>query len=100
MNEDPTMAAAKMAAAAASMGAMARIAMAIQGGSRGWKLAAEGFVGAMLGIIAAGVAVWWDAALRDAGWPLLMVSALAGLAGAMGTRALEIMADLVERKAR
>ena len=54
----------------------------------------------MLGVIAAGVAVWWDATLRDAGWPLLMVAAFAGLAGAMGTRALEIMAAVVERKAR
>jgi hypothetical protein len=100
MQDDPAVAAAKMAAAAATMGAVARIAMALQGGSRGWKLLAEGMVGAALGVIAAGVAVWWDPALRDAGWPLLMVSAFAGLAGAMGTRALEILAGIVERKVR
>lgn len=100
MQEDPTIAAAKMAAAAAAMGSIARLAMALQGGSRGWRLLAEAMVGAALGVIAAGVAVWWDPALREAGWPLLIVAAFAGLAGAMGTKALEIAAAIIERKAR
>jgi hypothetical protein len=100
MQDDPTVAAARMAAAAAAMGSLARIAMALQGGSRGWRLLTEALVGAALGVIAAGVAVWWDPALRDAGWPLLIVSGFAGLSGALGTKALEILAAIIERKVR
>ena len=100
MSDDPTIAAARMAAAAAVMGSVARLAMALQGGSRGWRLLVEGLVGGALGVIAAGVAVWWDPALRDAGWPLLIVSGFAGLAGALGTKALEIAAAIIERRAR
>lgn len=83
--------AAKMAAAASVMGAGARIALALHGGTRGLRLAIEGFVGAMLGVIASGVALWLDTGLRDAGWPLLIVAAFAGLTGALGTRALDLL---------
>ena len=100
MSDDPTIAAARMAAAAAVMGSVARLAMALQGGSRGWRLLVEGLVGGALGVIAAGVAVWWDPALRDAGWPLLIVAGFAGLAGALGTKALEIAAAIIERRVR
>jgi hypothetical protein len=100
MSDDPTVAAARMAAAAAVMGSVARLAMALQGGSRGWRLLVEGLVGGALGVIAAGVAVWWDPALRDAGWPLLIVAGFAGLAGALGTKALEIAAAIIERRVR
>jgi hypothetical protein len=96
--EDPTVSAMKMAAAAAGAGAAARIALALHGGTRGVRLAIEGFVGAMLGIIASGFALWWDADLRDAGWPLLMVSAFAGLAGALGTRALDILEVAIKKR--
>lgn len=91
MQEDPAVSAAKMAAAAAAMGSAARVALALNGGTRGLRLAIEGFVGAMLGIIASGVALWLDPGLRDAGWPLLIVAAFAGLTGALGTRALDLM---------
>lgn len=98
MAEDPSIAAAKMAAAAAGAGSLARIALALHGGARGMRLAIEGFVGAMLGVIASGFALWWDPTLRDAGWPLLMVAAFAGLAGALGTRALDILEAAIRKK--
>lgn len=98
MAEDPSLTAAKMAAAAGAMGGAARIALALHGGTRGVRLAVEGFVGAMLGIIASGIALWWDADLRDAGWPILMVAAFAGLAGALGTRALDLVEIYIRKK--
>jgi hypothetical protein len=98
MQEDPSIAAAKMAAAAALMGGAARMALALNGGTRGVRLVIEGFVGAMLGVIASGVALWFDPALRDAGWPLLIVSAFAGLIGALGTRALDLLEAWVRKK--
>lgn len=96
MADEPTIAAAKMALTASVFGGAARVALALHGGTRGLRLAIEGFVGAMLGVIAAGASLWWDPSLRDAGWPLLMVASAAGLAGALGTRAL----DLVEAAIR
>jgi hypothetical protein len=98
MNEDPSVAAFKMASAAAGAGSAARIALAMHGGTRGLRLLIEGFVGAMLGIIASGIALWLDPALRDAGWPLLMVAGFAGLIGALGTRALDILEAAIKKK--
>lgn len=98
MSEDPSVAAAKMAAAAAAMGGAARVALALNGGTRGLRLAIEGFTGAMLGVIASGVALWFDHGLRDAGWPLLIVAAFAGLTGALGTRALDLLEDWARKK--
>jgi hypothetical protein len=91
-------AAMKMAAAAAGAGGAARIALALHGGTRGMRLLIEGFVGAMLGIIASGIALWFDPALRDAGWPLLMVAGFAGLIGALGTRALDLLEAAIKKK--
>ncbi|MBW6400754.1 hypothetical protein KPL78_23035 [Roseomonas sp. HJA6] len=98
MAEEPTMAVAKMAAAAAAAGGSARIAIAMHGGSRGWRLAIEGFVGATLGVMAAGIAVWVDPSLRDAGWPLLIVAGAAGIAGALGTRALDLLEAALRKR--
>ena len=98
MSDDPTLGAAKLALAAATTGALARVALALHGGARGLRLAVEGFVGAMLGVMAAGVAIWVDPALRDAGWPLLSVSAAAGIAGALGTRALDLLEAAVRKR--
>jgi hypothetical protein len=98
MSDDPAISAAKMAAAAAAAGGLARIALALHGGARGLRLAIEGFVGAMLGVIACGVALYVDPALRDAGWPLLVVAGFAGLAGALGTRALDILEAAIKKK--
>ena len=90
MTEDPTLSVVKMGLTAATFGSAARVALALHGGARGVRLCVEGFVGSMLGVIAAGAALWWDPSLRDAGWPLLMVASVAGLAGALGTRGLDL----------
>ena len=98
MSDDPTLGAAKLAAAAATTGAMARVALALHGGTRGLRLAIEGFVGGMLGVVAAGIAIYLDPTLRDAGWPLLIVASAAGLAGALGTRVLDILEAAIRRR--
>ena len=89
----------KMAAAAAGAGAAARLAMALHGGVRGApRLAIESFVGGTLGVMAAGAALYWDPALRDAGWPLLAVAGFAGLAGALGTRVLDLAEAAIRKR--
>ncbi len=98
MSVDPSWEAMKMAGTAAVVAGAARVALALHGGTRGGRLAIEGFVGAMLGIIASGVALYVDPDLRAAGWPLLMVSAIAGLAGALGTRGLDLLEDWFRSK--
>lgn len=92
--------AAQMAAVAAASGAAARVALALHGGVRAaGALAVEGFVGGCLGVMAAGAAIYFDPALREAGWALLMVGGAAGLAGAVGTRALDLVVALLQRRA-
>lgn len=92
--------AAKMAMGAAAAGGSMRVLMAVHGGMRGWILLIEAAIGAMLGLIAAGGAVWWDPSLRAIGWPLLIVSAAAGCAGAVGTRLLDLLIAEAERRLR
>jgi hypothetical protein len=92
--------AARMAAVAGGMGGIARVLVALQGGSRGVVLALDFGLGATLGIMGAGLVVWWDASLRDVGWPLLIVAAVAGCAGAIGTRLLDVVVAIAERRAR
>lgn len=96
--EDPTVAAVKMAAAAAGVGALARISLALHGGARGLRLVIEGMVGAALGVMAAGIALWIDPDLRADGWPLLIVSGVAGIAGALGTRALDLLEAALRKR--
>lgn len=88
--------AARLAAISAASGGMARIALAMHGGQRGWLvLAIEGMLGATLGVMAAAGAVYFDASLWDGGRPLLVISGTAGCAGALGTRLLDaVMARL------
>lgn len=88
------------ASLAAGSGAVARIVVALQGGSRGWKLAIEGFVGGALGVIAASFAIWFDPSLRTSGWPLMITSGAAGLAGALGTRGLDILTEYILKKGK
>jgi hypothetical protein len=86
-----------MAGLAAGMGAATRIALSVHAGTRSVvKLVLEGFLGAMLGVIAAAASVWYDPALRDVGWPLLVVSGAAGLAGALGTRIMDMVTDAAQ----
>ena len=89
-----------MAGAAAVVGAAARVLILLHGGVRRWHLLLiEAGVGALLGVMAAGAAVWWDPALRDMGWPLLIVSSVAGCAGAIGTRLLDVVIAAAEKRA-
>ena len=91
---------ARMAAVAAGAGAAARVALALHGGMRRLGLLAiEGGVGAMLGLCAAGFALYWDPALRDDGWPLLMIGAASGLSGAIGTRVLDLIVAAIQARA-
>jgi hypothetical protein len=88
-----------MAAVAAASGALARVVFALQGGERSLPLLAlQGFIGASLGIMAAGVVVYWDPTLRDTGWPLLIVGGAAGFAGALGNRLIDRVAQLAQRR--
>ncbi len=91
--------AARMAAVAGIMGGVARVLVAMQGGGRRWPLLLLDFgLGGMLGIVAAGMAVWWDPELRDMGYPVLIVAAAAGAAGAIGTRILDLLVEAIRRK--
>ncbi len=90
-----------MAGVAAVTGGAARVLVALHGGAWRWQvLLLEAGLGAMLGIMAAGAAVWWDPSLRDIGWPLLIVASATGCAGAIGTRLMDVVVAAVERKIR
>lgn len=89
----------KLAATAAGAGGAGRVLLALYGGERRCiVLALEGGVGALLGIVAAAAATYLDPALRDVGWALLIVGGAAGLAGATGTRVLDILVAAVQRR--
>ena len=91
--------AARMAGLAALTGGAARVLVALHGGARRWQeQLLEAGLGALLGIMAAGAAVWLDPNLRDVGWPLLIVASAAGCSGAIGTRVMDIVVAAVERK--
>ena len=92
-------AATTMAALAASAGAIARVLILLHGGVREWVVLAIGAaVGGLLGVMAAGAAVWFDPTLRDVGWPLLIVASAAGCAGAVGTRLLDIAVEAIKQR--
>ena len=100
MAEDSVGFIAKLAGAAAGMGAAGSVAFAAHAGKRGWHLAIEAFVGAALGVIAAAAAVWLDPALKADSWAIFITSGAAGLAGAMGTRGLDLLTEWLSRKAK
>lgn len=87
-----------MAAVAGGMGGIARVLLAIQSGSRGARLVFDALLGGCLGIMAVGGLVYVDPSMRDAGWPLLVAASAAGCAGAMGTRALDIIEAAIRRR--
>ena len=92
-------AAVKAAASAAALGGAARVLVALHGGVRSWiMLAIEAGVGAVLGVAAAALVVWWDAGLRDGSWGWLIVSGAAGMAGALGTRLLDMATRAIEAR--
>jgi uncharacterized membrane protein YccC len=98
MPADNLQEAAGMAAVAGGMGGVARVLVALQGGSRGWQLALDFALGGILGVIAAGAAVYVDPSLQDLGWPMLIIASAAGCAGAIGTRILDIVVAAVQRR--
>lgn len=97
MPEDQIASVAMTAAAASGAGAAARIAIAAQGGARGWQLALEGFVGAALGCVATALTVWASPELREVGWPTFILGGVAGLAGALGNRGLDLAIVAIDR---
>lgn len=98
MPEDSMAAVAQTAAAAAGAGATARVVIAAQGGARGWQLVLEGFVGSALGCVAAALTVWVSPELRGVGWPTFILGGVAGLAGALGNRSLDLLVEMMRKK--
>jgi len=98
MAGDDLIAAAKMAGVAGSAGGLARVLVALQGGSRGWQVLLDFALGGTLGIMAAGGVVYFDPDMRDIGWPVLVVASAAGCAGAVGTRVLDIIVAAAQRR--
>ena len=91
--------AVRVAASAAALGAGARVLVALHGGVRApVLLAIEAGVGGVLGIATAALALWWDPALRDGTWGWLIVSGFAGMAGALGTRLLDMATRAIEAR--
>lgn len=84
---------------AAGAGGVGRILLALHGGERRWPaLLLEAGLGGLLGVIAASAAVYWDESLKDAGFGLFVVAGLAGCAGAIGTRLLDMLTMFVQRR--
>jgi hypothetical protein len=91
---------ARLAVVAAGVGASARVALALHGGMRRLGLLAiEAFVGAALGVMAAGTVAYWHPDLWEAERGLMVVAGAAGMAGAIGTRVLDIAVLALQRKA-
>lgn len=98
MPDEPTLSAIRMATVAASAGGAARVAMAVYGGRHGRWLMVEAFVGAMLGVTAAGVAGWFDPQLLEEGRRLFVIGGIGGAAGALGTRALDLLMAALQKR--
>ena len=97
MPDESIAAVAQTAAVASAAGAAARVVVAALGGTRGWQLVFEALVGAALGVIAAAFAVWASPELRAVGWPTMILGGVAGLAGALGNRGLDMLIAYIER---
>jgi hypothetical protein len=92
--------AARLAAVAAGMGAIARVALALHGGvRRAGLLVIEGVVGAALGVMAAGAIAYWEPEVLDENRAFLVMAGAAGMAGAIGTRLLDLFAAWMQRRA-
>jgi hypothetical protein len=97
MSGDPPV--LEMASTAAAAGGAGRVLLALHGGERRWViLLIEAGLGALLGVIAASAVTYFDPALRDAGWGLLIVGGAAGLSGALGTRLLDLVVAGLQRR--
>jgi hypothetical protein len=82
---------AKIAALVAGVGAAARVTFAAHAGARGWRLVIEAAIGAALGLIAAGALLYVDPTLRESAWRIFSLAGFSGLAGALGTRGLDML---------
>lgn len=88
-----------MAAVASVAGGIGRLLMALHGGERRpAALAIDTALGAFLGLMVAGLAlgIWPD--LRGTGWQILTGFGLAGAAGAMGTRTLDMVTEAMRKR--
>ena len=84
---------------AAGAGGAGRILLALHGGERRWPaLLLEAALGGLLGVIAAAAAVYYDPALRNVGFGLFVVCGVAGTAGAVGIRILDLVTLSVQRR--
>lgn len=84
---------------AAGAGGAGRILLAIHGGERRWPaLLLEAALGALLGVIAASGAVYYDPSLRSVGFGLFIVCGVAGCAGAIGIRLLDMVTLALQRR--
>jgi homoserine acetyltransferase len=98
--QDDLHAVARLAAVAAGVGAAARVALALHGGMRRLGLLAiEAAVGGCLGVMAAGTFAYCHPDMWDAQMSTLIVAGAAGMAGAIGTRVLDIAVLALQRKA-
>lgn len=93
----------KAAFVAALFGGATRVALELKNGSRGIKLAVDGFAGGMLGVVGAGFLLLWDAVLLDSQLfyhptQLLLVGAVGGSAGALGTRVLDMVEAYLRKR--
>ncbi|CAB4579323.1 MAG: hypothetical protein F2563_04110 [Actinobacteria bacterium] len=92
--------AARLAAVAAGMGAIARVALALHGGvRRAGLLVIECVVGASLGVMAAGAIAYWEPEVLSADRAFLVMAGAAGVAGAIGTRLLDLLTAWMQRRA-
>lgn len=84
---------------AAGAGGAGRILLALHGGERRWPaLVLEAALGALLGVIAAAAAVYYDPALRSVGFGLFVICGVAGCAGAVGIRLLDMVTLALQRR--
>lgn len=89
----------KIAMGAGSLGAFARVVLAVHGGVRSpLTLGIEALVGATLGIITAAAALYWSPELFDAGRGMLVVGGAAGFSGALGTRLIDMLTEAACRR--
>jgi peptidoglycan/LPS O-acetylase OafA/YrhL len=84
---------------AAGAGGAGRILLALHGGERRWPaLILEACLGGLLGVIAAAAAVYYDPDLRNVGFGLFVVCGVAGCAGAIGIRVLDLVTLSLQRR--
>lgn len=84
---------------AAGAGSLGRILLAVHAGERRWPaLLLEAGLGALLGVIAAAAAVYYDPDLRKVGFGLFIVCGVAGCAGAIGIRVLDMLTAAIQRR--